>query len=88
MHETGIVRDLLARAEAEEPNRRIEAMRLRVGALSGFTAESLGSAVDRMARHRWGYAPRVSIEMAGDLEMSDDGPGALGVVLVSLTVRD
>ncbi len=85
MHETGIVTDLLGRAESEaggDPT-VIAALKFRIGALSGISPESLRQHADRIALERWGYSPELHIEESHD----PTDPNAQGVVLVSLRLE-
>ena len=82
MHEMGLVRDLLSRAEAAANGGDVTALRLRVGALSGADPGYLREHIDREATQRWGRSPMVEIEASEDATH----PDALGVVLVSVEV--
>lgn len=85
MHETGLVGDLLARAEAESGGdvRTIESLRIRIGALSGLTADGLRATTGRVAVARWGFMPELEIEQSDD----PTDPNAMGVVLVALRME-
>jgi Zn finger protein HypA/HybF involved in hydrogenase expression len=85
MHETAIVSDLLARAEAEVPGDSaiIATLKFQIGALSGVTPRSLRQTADRLAFRRWGYIPELDIEESHDPTDSN----ALGVVLVSVRLE-
>ena len=86
MHETAIVRDLLAKARAEAGGNSddIAALTLRIGPLSGITPEALRDSVDRAALEMWGHEPAVRIEESDEV----DSPDALGVVLVSVRLGE
>lgn len=86
MHETAIVTDLLARAEAEAPSdsTAIAALKFRIGALSGISPESLRQHADRIAVARWGYGPEIDIEESHD----PTDPNAQGVALVSVRLEE
>ena len=86
MHESGMVRDLLGRAESAASGDvgSITGLRMRVGALSGVTPEGLRQCVDLLAPMLWGFAPELEI-----VESSDPAdPQALGIVLESITVGE
>lgn len=82
MHEMGLVRDLLSRAEAAADGDTIKGLRIRVGALAGADPGYLLEHLDREATERWGSCPAIEIESSDDATH----PEALGVVLVSLEV--
>jgi len=88
MHETAIVTDLLGRAEAEAEARGdptvITALKLRIGALSGISSESLRQHADRIALGMWGYSPELDIEESQDPTEAN----AQGVVLVSVRLEE
>jgi len=80
MHEMGLVRDLLRRAEAAADGKAVSGLRLRVGALAGVDPGYLREYIDRETTTRWGHSPKVEIVTAED----PTDPDALGVVLVSV----
>ncbi len=82
MHEMGLVRDLLSRAEAAADGGTIKCLRIRVGALAGADPAYLLEYLDREATERWGSCPAIEIELSEDATNAE----ALGVVLVSLEV--
>ena len=84
MHESRLVRDLLAEAESRASGRRIETLRLSVGAMASVSTARLRHGAQHAAGDRWGYQPQVEIETNDDVA----DPGALGVTLVSLTVGE
>lgn len=83
MHESRVVADLMRRVEQESKDAgQVERVTLRVGALAGFSAESLRHGIDHYAEERWGYLPEVVVERSTD----PTEPDAQGVVLVSIRV--
>ena len=86
MHETAIVSDLLARAEAEATGNPtvITALKFRIGALSGIRPESLRQHAAQLAVERWGRSPELEIDESHD----PTDPNALGVVLVSVRMQE
>lgn len=86
MHESALVRDLLTEAEQRAPRggASITALRFRIGALSAVSAASLRHGIAEGAAALWNVVPEIAIESG--VETTE--PGAMGVVLVSLRVRD
>ena len=80
MHEMGLVRDILERAEDAADGEAVIAMRLRVGLLAGAAPDYLREYINREAAERWGHRPAVEIEESAD----PTDPDALGVMLVSV----
>lgn len=84
MHESGLLQDLMTRAETElaESGAILTGLTFRVGALSGVDPGWLGAAARHYAMERWGLSPLVEVEQAAD----PTDPGAFGVALVSIRV--
>ncbi len=87
MHETRLVRDLVARIEAvaaQESAPHVESVRIEIGALSHVTADSLTSQFELAAKGS------VAQNAELDIVQSDDpsAPDAIDVRLVSIVVGD
>ena len=84
MHESRLVADLVAQAEAQAPGapQAITKMRLRIGAMAPATPAALRHGVGDLAMARWGTRPDLEIEQSED----PADPAAMGVVLVSIGV--
>jgi len=82
MHESTVLRDLMARVEEEAGGApdTIETLRFRVGAMSGIGPETLREGARHYALERWGHMPVVEVEESDD----PTDPNALGVLLVSI----
>ena len=82
MHESGLVRDLMARVEQEVDGApgTVRSLRFRVGALSGIGSESLRQGARHYALEVWSHVPEIEVEESTD----PTEPNALGVVLVSI----
>ncbi|HEU4916051.1 MAG TPA: hypothetical protein VFV13_05755 [Acidimicrobiia bacterium] len=82
MHETGLMRELMRRAELEvgEGRQRVKSLHFEIGALSGVGSEWVERAALHYAREWWGYTPEVLVEQAHD----PTDPHALGVTLRSV----
>jgi Zn finger protein HypA/HybF involved in hydrogenase expression len=82
MHESRLVADLIAQAEAEAAGapRDITRLRLRIGAMAPATPAALHHGVGDLAMARWGTRPELEIEQSED----PTDPAALGVVLVAI----
>jgi Zn finger protein HypA/HybF involved in hydrogenase expression len=85
VHESRLVADLIAQAEARAPGppHEITRLKLRIGALAAATPAALEHGVGELATSRWGARPDIEIEQGHD----PTDPAALGVVLVALGVR-
>jgi hypothetical protein len=83
MHESALIRDLMARVELEAGDRRVAWVRLEIGALAGASREGVVLGVRHYAEEVWGYVPEVHARLRD--EVSE--PGALGVRLVSIGVE-
>lgn len=84
MHETGLLGDVMRRAEAAAGGRRVTGLRLQVGALSGLRAEAVEQAARHYAETEWPFCPEVVVEESVDLQEA----GAMSVRLVSITVAE
>lgn len=82
MHESRLVADLVAKAEAESTGSpgKIKRLNFRIGALCGVPADALRHGVAAQAAARWGHQPEITIDESDD----PVDPNALGVVLVSI----
>jgi Zn finger protein HypA/HybF involved in hydrogenase expression len=82
MHESAIIRDLMARVENEidGTQEKVVTLRFRVGALSGIGPGSIEQGARHYALETWGYEPDVDVEQSAD----HTDPNALGVMLVSI----
>lgn len=82
MHESRLVSDLVAKAEAESSGSpdAITRMSLRIGALCGIPADALRYGLQERAAARWGHRPEIAIDESTD----PVDPDALGIVLVSI----
>ncbi len=85
VHESGLVRRLMQRAEQELKQRpgRVESLRFEIGALSDADPEWLAEGARHHALENWGYAPRVVVERSDDPTAQD----ALGVTLRSIRME-
>ena len=81
MHESRLVADLVAQAEAQAPGapQEITRLELRIGAMAAATPAALRHGVGDLVMARWGTQPELEIEQSDDLA----DPSALGVVLVT-----
>lgn len=84
MHETGLLGDVMRKAEEAAGGRAVTGLRLRVGVLSGLRPEAIEAAARHYAESEWSTHPEILIEESGDLQ----GEGALTVRLVSITVAE
>jgi hypothetical protein len=84
VHETGLIRDLMRRAELElgEGQQRVKALHFEIGALSGAGASWVERAALHYADEKWGYEPEVVVEQGHD----PTDPNAHGVTLRSVTL--
>jgi len=85
VHESRLVADLIAQAEAQAPGapQDISRLSLRVGAMAPATPAALRHGVGDLAMARWGTRPDLEIEQSED----PADPAAMGVVLVAIRVR-
>ena len=86
MHESYLVKDLIARVESEvDPTTcRVTRLILRVGAMSTTSPSALREGIEFHAARAWGYAPQVDVGRSDDLEDA----GAMSVTLDSIQVGD
>lgn len=86
MHESALVRDLIAEAERRAPGggASITALRFRIGALSAVSPASLRHGITDRAAALWSTSPEVTIDTGSETAT----PEASSVVLVSIRVRD
>ncbi len=84
MHESGLVADLVAHAEAmaTDPS-LITALRFRIGAMAAVTPEGLRHGAAELAAARWGHRPTIEIEQSSDVHDA----GALTVTLTAMRVE-
>jgi hypothetical protein len=83
MHESSLIRDLMARVEIEAGDRRVAWVRFEIGALAETNRDGVVLGVRHYAEEVWGYVPEVHAQVSD--EVSD--PGATGVLLVSIGVE-
>lgn len=84
MHETGLVGDVMRKAEEAAGGRAVTGLRLRVGVLSGIRPEAIEAAARHYAESEWPIRPEILVEESDDLR----GEGAQSVRLVSITVAE
>lgn len=84
MHETGLLGDVMRRAEVAAAGRPVKGLRLEVGVLSGLRPEAIEAAALHYAESEWSTRPEISVEESADLE----GEGAQTVRLLSITVEE
>lgn len=84
MHESALIRDLMARVEAEAGDRAVTSIRLQVGVLAGVSRDGVVGGVRHYAEETWGYVPEVHAETAEETVDS----GASGVRLVAIAVME
>ena len=85
MHEHGMMRDALRRAEtvAQQHGGRLSAISLRLGATSGISIDAARTHAAAIAEEWWGFVP--ALELAASDDLND--PGARGVTLVSIRTK-
>lgn len=84
MHETGLLGDVMRRAEQAAGGLPVTGLRLQVGALSGLHPEVVRQAARHYAESEWPAMPEVVVDESDDLQES----GAQTVRLVSITVAE
>lgn len=86
MHEAGLVRDVLERADraARDGGGKLQGLLLHVGVASGIEVDAVRRHAELAAEALWGYRPGIEIRVGTDpLE-----PGAHGLSLVSVRVEE